>query len=349
MAKRVSAGWQELYPLAARLDQLDPWSWMSVPDCFGVVGAGQEEPCFVIFGGSSKGFRNVRLLLGWKAMFDFVSRVADPAKQNGAWLLEIRMLELLYLEDRYLFESERSLLKRLRVGPCADGSRPVFRSIRPGYHPCQPDPAERALAAQALYQALGLALRVEEDGLLLKGRFPGEVLLRRQEGQGGAWRDVWTPAQAIPDEEVEVRIDGQRLRRLAEAPLRRLTIQVDLLFTPLRVRPKGRRPQTAYVLLLVDAASGLIVAGELLQALSGVPQMWAQIPERLLSVFEHLGGCPQVLEVSCDRMANLLRPLGEHLPFKMVRHERLEAVEAAKEHLEAFITGEGAALPDGSD
>ncbi len=138
-------------------------------------------------------------------------------------------------------------------------------------------------------------------------------------------------------EEVDVRIESKQLQAIRALPLKPVTMQLDLLFTPLQILPDGQRPQTAYVLLAVDAQSGFIIAGDLLQATEGIARMWAQIPERLLKIFGRLGGCPATIEISTDRMANLLRPLGEFLPFKMVRRERLAMLENARENLSATI------------
>ena len=81
----------------------------------------------------------------------------------------------------------------------------------------------------------------------------------------------------------------------------------------------------------------MIIAEELFLATDGISRMWAAIPERLLALFKRLGGCPETIEIDCDRMANLLRPLGEFLPFKMVRRERLNALESAREKINAYM------------
>ncbi len=331
------AQWQRLYAMAERLDQLDPWQWMGVADCFGIEVPGWDEPCFVVFGGQSKSFRNVRFLLGWKAFYDLVTRLADATKQVPTWLLEIRMIELLFVSADLLFEHEQALLKILKRPADAACATPVFRSIIPGYHPWLPEERERDLLEAVLYQAYGMAMRVEADGQLLKARFPREILMRRADAHG-VWSDTWSPVKEVGDEEVEVRIESKRLQTIRALPLKPVTMQLDLLFTPLQIMPDGQRPQTAYVLLAVDAQSGFILAGELLQATEGIAHMWAQIPERLLEIFDRLGGCPAMIEISTDRMANLLRPLGEFLPFKMVRRERLAMLEDAREHLSAYIT-----------
>lgn len=328
--------WLQLYALAERLDRIDPWQWMGPADCFGISVPEWDEPCFVIFGGQSKAFRHVRFLLGWKAFYDLVSRLADPSKQVATWLLEIRMIELLFVSEDLMFEHEISFLKRLKRKVGNASSTPVFRSIIPGFHPWLPDEAELRLLQVALYQAFGMAMRVEADNALLKARFPVEILVRKQDSNG-SWIDGWEKVKDVGDEEVEVQIETRRLQTIVKMPLQPVTMQLDLVFTPLKILPNGQRPQTAYVLLAVNAKTGFIMAGDLLQATEGIARMWAQIPERLLEIFEQLGGCPEVIEIGTDRMANLLRPLSEHLPFRMVRREKLTMVESAREHLSTFI------------
>lgn len=336
MTRQEKDQWQRLYGLAERMDGLDPWQWMGVADCFGVAVPGMDEPCFMVFGGQPKEFRTLRFLIGWKAFYDFVTRMADPSRQVASWLLEIHMIELLYVNKELLFEHEEKFLKTLKRLPDETYGTAVFRSIVPGYHPWLPDEAERELLEAALYQVYGMAMRVESDGMLLKSRFPGEILIRRKDA-AGVWQDAWMPVKEVGDEEVDVRLEAGVLTALTSVPLRPVTVQLDLVFTPLTIRKGKGRPQTAYVLLAVDAQTGMILAGELFQATEGVARMWAQVPERLLEVFRRQGGCPAVIEVRGDRMANLLRPLGELLPFKMVRRGQLAMLEKAREHLSDYI------------
>ncbi len=329
--------WRDLYALAGRLDKLDPWQWMDLADCFGIVLPEMEEPCFVILSGESGKLRSVRMLLGWKALYDFMTKISNRAKQAEPWLLEIRMIELIFANEDIIFRHESDFLKSMRIKTGKDFDTPVFRSIIPGYQPWLPDQAECGLVAVALYQAFGMALRVENEAMLLKERFPSQILIRKQDAKG-EWQDVWMPVKELADEEVEVRIESHQLETLKQGHLISVTVQIDLAFFPMTIQSGRQRPQTAYVLLAVDAENGMILSSEVLQATEGIAKMWAQVPVRLLEIFDKLGGCPSVIEVKSDRMANLLRPLEEFLPFKMVRRERLGMLAKAHDSLGAYIT-----------
>ena len=329
--------WRELYGLAKRIDELNPWQWMGVADCFGISLPDMREPCFVTFNGESGKLRSVRMLLGWKALYDFMTKISDDASEGEPWLLEIRMIELFFANDGLIFKHEQDFLKSMRIKVSAEFKTPVFRSIIPGYQPWLPDQAERALISTALYQAYGMAMRVENDAMLLKEHLPGQVLIRKQDNDG-EWQEAWVPMRQIADEEVEVSIASNLLGALNKKPMIPVSIQIDLAFMPMTIQPGGQRPQTAYVLLAVDTDNGMILSGEIMQATEGIAAMWGQVPARLLAIFKKLGGCPEVIEIKSDRMANLLRPLEEFLPFKMVRRERLGMLAKAFESLGGYIT-----------
>jgi len=336
ITKEARASWLRLYETVDRIDRLSPWPWMEPASCFGVAVPDMEEPCFVLFGEPGREMRAIRILLGWKAFYEMMTRLADPAKQGVAWLLEIRMIEVLCAPEPLLFQHERDFLRAIRREPDGKGEWTIFRSIVPGYHPWLPDAKERKLLEDVLYQAFGMALRVEADPGMLRSRFPREILIRTSDGKGG-WRDVWSRVKELSGEEIEVRIESRRLQALAAKPTCPVTLQVDLLFTPFSIQPGRERPQTAYVLLAVDAQSGLIHCGELFQAIGGIAAMWSEIPDRLIALFERLGGCPDAIEVRGDRMANLMRPLTEFLPFKLVRREHLKMLDEARVGLSAYL------------
>ncbi len=331
--------WLRLYQLADKIKALKAWEWMGIQDCFGVMTNEMHEPCTVLFCNSESSGFDIRFMIGWKSFYDMVIHLAKPALQEPSFLLELRFVNLLFLESAQMGEHEQAVLDAIGRKPDAEGKSPVFRSFIPGYHPWQPDSHERDLLEDAMYQTLGMVLRVESNGDLLKPRFPHELLIREKR-ESGEWHDRWVRVKNPVNEEVEVSVEKRRIYALRGKPLLPITVQMDLILTSLAVQTlKNKRPQTTYVLLLVDVSSGKIYSGELMHATEGVPQMWGHIPERLLSIFEQMNGCPSTIELRSDRMANLMRPLSELLSFKMVRRERLSVLEYVAEGLNASLKG----------
>jgi hypothetical protein len=355
MTQSEKEQWGKLFGLADRIWRLSPWGWCRPGECFGIWPVGRDEPCIAIFcEGVDTKTRIIRYALGWQAFFDFLTRAQSQTKPVATWMLEIPMLELLYLNGRMLFAQEKVLLDSLKRPFDSDKNDvPVFRSIKPGYHPWLPDAVERVTLEQLLYQTYGMILRLEEQPDLLLGE-RGKLLILRQ-GSDGLWKDEWVAPPRFEEEGVEIRLKAELLEKLKRQPLKPVTIQLNLQFMPILVgvelkRPSGTpgadhpevvpvpaaeapRPSTAYMLIAVDVKSGDVFYEGLLHATEGIAKMWGEVPERILELFDQIGGCPEAIEVSGERMTNLLRSLEVYLPFKMVLRERLKLLDAVADQL----------------
>ena len=59
LSSQEKASWQRTYTLAARLDELCPWEWMGVADCFGSL-SGAGRALFAVFADARKAFPPMR-------------------------------------------------------------------------------------------------------------------------------------------------------------------------------------------------------------------------------------------------------------------------------------------------
>ena len=60
--------------------------------------------------------------------------------------------------------------------------------------------------------------------------------------------------------------------------------------------------------------------------------LWEGHAARLLEAILRLGRAPGEIHVRSARVARFLRPLGLHIPFKLVHHAKLGALDAALAH-----------------
>ncbi len=327
------ATWNRLYELADRIKALAPWLWLGEEELFGVQEAGAKNVWLGSFmGGPEQPSYACIFCRGWEARHDLRALRAHGPAENAAALLEIPHLQVVFTGRALVSHNEKLLLRAL--GRRCRGSHDwtVFRAFQPGYLPWLPTPADAQALVTILHQMLGVALRVESGPELLQSH-PDQILVRvPPAASGGAWADVWCP---VPDEaeEIAIRVRSAGLTALQQAPLTDAVMEVDLTLTPSCLQPVvGERPQLLYVLALVDAATGRAEHVELMQALEGMRAMWQQVPERLVEVWSQQGSCPREVHVRSERMMNLLRPLTEKIPFRLVRCAELP-------RLDTFLAG----------
>jgi hypothetical protein len=329
--------WLRLYDLADRLRSLAPWDWMGIADSFGVRLADSDETGFVAFLGQGADFRACAVFRGWDAWRDALA--ARLSQDEPVWMIETPQLQLAYFDRSLVSSAEAEVIRALGRRYRGRQAWPVFRCHRVGYLPWMVDQDEAHWLAGVLHQAYGMAMRVETDRSLLQSRFPEAFLVRVQDRQG-AWSDDWQVLPQATNTEISVSIDLGKIGRLKAGPPQTRRLQIDLAITTAVVRAASEaRPQTAYVLMVVDAETGRIEAGEILQATGGIEAMWARVPDLLLQVFLALGGCPREIEVRSERMANVVRSLSEMLPFRLTRREKLGYLEQAREGLNAYFKG----------
>ncbi len=329
------AVWERLYAAADQLRKLAPWQWMPEEAAFGVRLPGTETIGFVSIMGAAGAHLACAVYLGWQALRDVRDAVAHDALSFDAFL-EVPQLQLVFTSRDRLQASDLAVIRALGRRYRGKDAWPMFRSHRVGYLPWRFGADEALSFHSVLYQSLGVAMRCEDDPRILTAETPNTYLVRAIDARG-TWTDEWVRMPRLPPRQIAVAVEARKIDALRCAEPRCACVQIDLLLSRALIGQKGERPQTAYMLLVVDTESGFVFSAELLQALQGIDAMWGEIPSRVIEIFLKMGGCPQVIEVQGDRMMNVLRPLTEHLAFKLTRRTRLTQLEEVRESFDSFF------------
>jgi len=334
----VSA-WRRLHAVADRIRALDPWSWMTLGDVFGVRPRGAGETGFVLFSRQgSQQWRAVTVVPGWDA---FHNALMNPRQQEAhraplEQTVEESWVRLMFLPADALARGDCAVLARLGVDLNAGDEYASFCSQKTGYFPDRPGPDEVVWMAAVLYQAYGMAMRIESNPGLTRERLPRSFFVRTQDAAGD-WHDAWHDMPP-PKIDVVVGVEIDRVERLRKRVRDATVLQVDLFLSPLKVKsPADHRSEAVFTLLVVNRETRMALSCEALQATNGVDTMWAQVPEAVLKAMERLDALPGEIEVCCERMLNVLRPLTEMLPFKLTRREKLDALSAARDSLSGLL------------
>jgi hypothetical protein len=115
-------------------------------------------------------------------------------------------------------------------------------------------------------------------------------------------------------------------------------IEVDVVMCPATVGPRGARPFIPYLLLPVEARSGMILGVETLDPTESFEAMWGRVPEAFGRQLLRSVGIPAEVRTRSGRLVQLLQPLAAAVGFKLRRMRDLPGVEAAKASLTQFLS-----------
>jgi hypothetical protein len=331
--------WRKLYEAAVGVKELAPWEWMTETDVFGVQDPETEEIGFVSVMGMLGEHFGVSLYPNSRALYDFWALEETGPEINPDALLEIPQLQVSFEDRDQLENRDRKVSKELGFKFRGRKEWPMFRSYRPGFFPWFLEAEEARSLAEALDQLLEVAPRFREDRSLLT---PDDesylVRVAHQKGGARVWED--TVMEVPPPEPVSIQIemDPAALESLESLPQSGHEFEMDLFMFPTPIQgERGARPVFPYMLLTVDAGSGMVLGTELLEPVPSLEAMWGSVP---LAVARQLAGSglrPEQVTVGSELLFGLLQPLAESSRFELKRSPFLPALHEAREALfEAF-------------
>jgi Domain of unknown function (DUF6930) len=332
--------WRRLYEAAVLVKELSPWKWMTETDVFGVQDPETEEIGFVSVLGLLGEHFGVSLYPNPRALYDFWALEEAGPEINPDALLEIPQLQASFEDRDQLDNRDRKVIKELGFKFRGRKEWPMFRSYRPGFLPWFLEAEEARSLAEALDQLLEVAPRFREDRSLLVPEDESTYLVRvsHQEGGTRVWED--TVMEVPPPEPVSIQIEmnSEALESLESLPQSGHEFEMDLFMFPAPIQgEKGERPVFPYMLLAVDAGTGMVVSTDLLEPVPSLEAMWGSVPLAVTRQLAGLGIRPERLTVGSELLFGLLQPLAESSRFELERSPFLPALHEAREALfEAF-------------
>lgn len=232
-------------------------------------------------------------------------------------------------------QKDRDVIKQLGLKFRGRQAWPLFRSYRPGYVPWYLEAEEAEFLVCALEQVLDVAPRFREHPQMLTPGDDATYLARvpRETGASLTWEDQ--PATIPPDQPVSIPLamDMEALQWLKQAPRSQARLEVDFFWLLAHIGEKGERPYYGYMLMMVDAASGMLLGNELLRPEPTLEAMYGLIPAVVVQQLARLGLVPREVSVRSGLMFDLLQLLTDDLGFTVSEVESLLALDSAREFL----------------
>ena len=329
--------WTRLYAVARRVKEMAPWEWMTEDDVFGVRNPERDEIGFVSVMGAAGEYFAVALYQGAVALYDFLalSELAGAELEDriGAEsVLEIPQLQASFEDRGRLQKEDRDIIKKLDLKFRGAHSWPMFRNYSPGMFPWFLTSSEARFLTTALEQLLDVAPRVRDDEEILSGEGDDDFLVRVPRVEKGrlVWEDkIMRVPEPGEKEAAPAPIDQQLLESLKQLPEVTNVIEIEATMLPLPAREKKERPFFPYLLMIVDANSGVILGSDMLHPLPSLDAMRAELPIKVAGHLLRLGVKPVKLVVRTLTTARSLAPLAAALEIRIKLSPELPGIDAA--------------------
>ncbi len=324
--------WRKLYEAAVGVKELSPWEWMTETDVVGVQDPKTEEIGFVSVMGILGEHYGVSLYPNPEALYKFWALEEAGSEINPNALLEIPQVQVSFEDRGELENRDRKVIKELGFKFRGRKEWPMFRSYRPGFFPWFLEAEEARSLAEALNQLLEVAPRFREDRSLLA---PDEesYLIRVAHREGGThvWEDEVIEVPPPEPVLIQIEMDPGALESLERLPQSGHEFEMDFFMFPTLIQgEKGARPVFPYMLLSVDAGSGMVLGTELLEPVPSLETMWGSVPLAVAGQLAGLGLRPEQVTVGSELLFGLLQPLAESSRFELKRSHYLPALDEAK-------------------
>ena len=329
--------WRHLYALMTQVKEMAPWEWMYESDVFAVQDPESKEFYFVSVMGNLGEHLSIAVYLGTRAYEQLLTFAenADRDTATGEELFEISHLQASFENREQLTTQDRDTIKQLGLKFRGRMSWPLFRSYRAGFAPWHLEASEVRILTLALEQLLDVAPRFGDDEV----EFPeeGDDFFVRVLGEDGQWQDRILPVPNAEPESVNIAIPKEYADALRRLPHSRNVFEAELFLMPGVFGDRGNRPQMAYIFMVVDRASGAILAGDPMYMETTFADMLAQVPLRMVQICLKMQGVPGEIHVGSERTEWLLSSLSSLMDCKIKRVKRLGALNNARDAMFQFF------------
>ena len=328
--------WQHLYALMAQVKKMAPWEWMFESDIFAVRDPESGAFYFISVMGNLGEHLSVAVYQGTRALAQLTAIFNHvQTRSSGEEILEISHLQASFEDRAQLSSKDRQTIKQLGLKFRGRMAWPLFRSYKAGYVPWHLEAGEVRILTLALEQLLEVAPRFAADEVAFPQK-TGDYLTRIQ-GEDGRWQEQIVSIPPAAPESIDIRIPRQSAEAVRRLQRGHNVFEADLFLMPGSVGDRRSRPQFAYIFLVVDAQSGMILNGDTLYVTTTFNDMLAEVPKRFVDICLKMQGVPDEIHVSSERVEWLLSSLSSLIDCKIKRVRHLHSLDNARNAMLQFF------------
>ena len=328
-----------LYDRAAHVHKRSPWNDLVEENLVVFQEPISNEQCFCSVMGALGEVRVLQTYIGASSYFWFRKVHEGRPLTAGDFYAYQRSVFVQYVPIKELEAPDRELLKAMQH-PLAKGTvAPIFRTIRPGYHPWFVTENEARILTSAMEAVLAVCDLMDNDPDL----DPWETadvypLVKLEEARDGRQKylvsevDAPRPALTMPEPPAP---DMKRIQRIIDhkLPLKG-ALEVDHFYTLGMIGEKHARKACLRIALAIEAKTGLALPPQV----STPEESTGEILQRLiLGAIEASGAIPSKIYVRDREYKSLLAPLARALDFEIAVKKSLPALDFARSEMQAML------------
>ena len=347
MMQPTSDQWRKLYALAGQIHDMAPWTWMEEVDIFGVTDPDSGATGFVSVMGSAGEHFGIAVYRGAEALHQFMY-IQESAEEFGPdvalEILEVSQLQLSFEDREFVDKEDRAVIKELGLKFRGRNAWPMFRGTEPGWLPWFISAEEAQYLTVVLEQLVEVAPRLRSPNTFFDMLDEQRLLVRtaHKADQKLIWEDKIVHVEFTEPETTPAAIDEALFTNFQKLPAKKMTIEVDLFNSMMPTLNEQKRPFMPYMLMLVDAKSGMIIGQSLLKPEPDLDSIWANSANSLMGqCVAALGARPATIHVSNEYLHELLKQFAKRSGIKIVLRDELPAFEEAVMSMMGMFGGFG--------
>lgn len=327
---------EELYGMSGDFLALRPWELLEEDQLILVRHPEKDELCYCSIMGSAGEVFQMHAYIGAESYRSF-RRLSEGVETDPVeFLASVTSVSVEYVPKGELEASDRKLLTAMGHPTGRGVIAPMFRAIRPGYHPWFVTSEEAGILAACLRAVVALCSEVARSGAASYWSQPNVYPLFIPDGD--SWRiEQFEPEVPAPAPFPPAHVEPEELAKLRGRDYAvRGIIELDCFPTMVAVGKRNERKACSAIALAVDAESGMILRPELASPATPAGGMAAKL---LIGVIRSSEAFPAEVRVRDSRLRDSLLPLAESLGLSIRLVRRLPALEEARDGMLRFFAG----------
>jgi hypothetical protein len=340
--------WKNLYTVAETYYMLAPWKWLYEDENFAIRIPHNDKLYFVSImgaGGEHNAITAYEGIEGFSKFLDFSSNV--EAYPPEIILMMPQVMLSFESNMNQVSKDQKAIMKALGLKPKGKFKIPFLTQTIPGFAPFTPEISVIEEFIIVLTQAMEIAkfLQKEPEALIYNTDNLDNTddldfyLVRKAKPTESSndWYNEFEPFDLFI-EGPPINWPTDKANQLAAMPTRGQVLEVDIKLLPMPMKEKGLKDFYATVLLIVDAASGIVLHYNLIKPTPSLDEAYAEIPSLVLEALIKLKIKPKTIKISSLVLEELFAETFEGIHINIEAVDYLETCsEAIDDMMRHFI------------